>query len=53
MKSLQIDQEAEIDYAVKQRDIERVKSLLDVLDIETIAKKFEMTIAEVKALKGD
>ena len=49
----EIDQEAEIDYAVKQRDIERARSLLNVLDVETIAEKFDMTIEEVEVLKGD
>jgi len=49
----EIDQEAEIDYAVKQRDIERTKRLLKHLDVKTIAQEFDMTIEEVEVLKGD
>ena len=35
----------------KEERIKNAKSLLDVLDVETIAEKFEMTVEEVAALK--
>ena len=37
--------------AVKENRIEMAKNLLDVLDVEIIAKKFNLTVREVKALK--
>jgi len=37
----------------REERIEIAKSLLDVLDIKTIAKKTKLTISEVEALKGD
>ena len=47
------DLESDRNMAIKLRLYEVAKNLLDVLDVETIAKKFELTIAEVEALKGD
>ena len=37
----------------KKSRIEIAKSLLDVLDVDIIAKKFDMTVEEVEALKVD
>lgn len=37
----------------KKKAIEIAGSLLDVLDVETIAKKTKLTIKEVEALKGN
>jgi len=43
----EIDHEAEFSYRLK----EIAKSLLDVLDAETIARKFDLTIEEVETLR--
>jgi len=37
----------------KEERIEIAKNLLDVLDVETIAKKTKLTIKEVEELKKD
>ena len=49
----QLDQNGRIAHALKQRDIEIVKRLLKHLDVETIAKEFDMAVEEVEALRGD
>jgi predicted transposase/invertase (TIGR01784 family) len=53
----QLDQNSRTNYAVKealkQRDMEMAKNLLDVLDVKIIADKFNMTVEEVETLKGD
>ena len=49
----EIDHEAEIDYKLKEQQTKIAKSLLDVLDVETIALKTALTVEEVEALKGD
>ncbi|MCL1792230.1 MAG: hypothetical protein FWG34_00010 [Oscillospiraceae bacterium] len=41
----------EVDKEVKEERIKNAKSLLDILNIETISKKFNLTKEEVEALK--
>ena len=47
----ELDQRGKIRKAVEEERIKNAKSLLDILNIETIAKKFQLSIEEVEALK--
>jgi len=50
---LSIRFEEEYSKGKKEAKIEIAKSLLDILDVETIAKKTKLTVAEVEALKKE
>jgi len=51
----EVDRQAEFDYVVKKERKERIeiaKSLIGILDIETIAQKFKLTSEELEDIKN-
>ena len=46
-----VEAREEAEKKILEEKIKRAKSLLDVLDIETIAEKFELTAEETEKLK--
>jgi hypothetical protein len=49
----QLDQNSRMNHAVKEERFKLATKLLDVLDVKTIAEKFEMAVEEVEALRGN
>jgi predicted transposase/invertase (TIGR01784 family) len=51
MNSLETAKKEGIEEGIQQRSLEIAKSLLDILDNETIALKTGLTLAEVEGLR--
>ena len=49
----ELDQRGRIRHALEEERITLAKNLLDVLHIDVIIEKFNLTAVEIKALKGD